>query len=91
MPKARTQRTPDPVVSKTRWQASGIAATLLDVSPSKLASLRKSGALRESQHYRDVSPPGAGRATFQYHVSRCDELLTKGLQAIAAGGVHADG
>ncbi|MGF1538520.1 MAG: hypothetical protein ACFB4J_18825 [Elainellaceae cyanobacterium] len=93
MPRVKAARTPAPVASKTRWQPPGLAANLLDVSSSKLAGLRKSGAMKQGTHYRDISPPGAGRATYQYHVANCEKMLNQGMQAIgparsaiAAGG-----
>lgn len=57
------------------WCYSPEAADRLQISDRKLGRLRRSGAFKEGHHYRDISAPGAGRPTYQYHVPRIEALL----------------
>ena len=57
------------------WCYPSEAVERLEITPKKLARLRRSGAMKEGHHYRDVSEPFARRATYQYHVPRIEALL----------------
>lgn len=58
------------------WEYPKKAAERLQIYVLKLGRLRRAGALKEGYHYRDVSPPGAGRSSYQYHVPRVTQLLS---------------
>ncbi|MBD1917428.1 MULTISPECIES: DNA-binding protein [Cyanophyceae] len=62
-------------MAKTDWCYPSAAADRLQIYVLKLGKLRRAGAFKEGYHYRDVSPPGAARATYQYHVPRVEALL----------------
>lgn len=57
------------------WCYLATASDRLELTPQKLSRLRRSGALKRGHHYRDLSAPGAGRATYQYHVGRIKALF----------------
>lgn len=58
------------------WCYPREAAARLQIYKLKLGRLRRAGAMKEGHHYRDVSPPGAARASYQYHVPRIEKLLS---------------
>lgn len=62
-------------MAKTDWCYPAAAAPRLQITTGKLGKLRRAGAFKEGYHFRNVAPPGAARATYQYHVPNIETLL----------------
>jgi hypothetical protein len=60
----------------SEWQPTDQAAKILGLSTDQLRNLRLKGLFIEGQHYRDASLPGSNRAYWQWHVERCNQVLT---------------
>lgn len=58
-----------------QWFGTAEAAVRLDLQPEKLRKLRRSKFFKVGFHVRDISPPGSGRPTWQFHAKRVEESL----------------
>lgn len=59
-----------------QWYKASQAFKLLDLDNiESLHKRRKSGELKEGEHWRDVSSANAGRANYHYHVGNCREFF----------------
>ena len=65
------------MANQKTWFSPREAAEALDLSVRKLNDLRRAGLFRVSRRgeVRDISPPGSARATYQYHIERCQKRL----------------
>ena len=59
-----------------QWYKASDAYKLLDLDTAKsLHNLRRSGDLKEKDHWQVVGAANAKRPTYQYHVGNCRKFL----------------
>lgn len=70
MPKPKPGRPISP-----EWVDTATAIATLGISRDHLMHLKTDEILKENTHWRDIRRKGAARATYRWHITRCEQAL----------------
>ncbi|MGG6293812.1 hypothetical protein ACQ4M4_05250 [Leptolyngbya sp. AN02str] len=65
---------------KSPWVSTAAVCEELGISSDHLYRLRADGTLKPGHHWKNIGRATAARATYRWHLQRCDDALSLPLE-----------